>query len=56
MKMYDMRIRRDSAICTAVEMCQDFGMTFIDTVDKIAAKFTLSKEHAQESVIESWRE
>lgn len=48
--------RRDAAIRTAVEMCQDFGMSILETVEKIAAKFNLSKDDAEEEVNEYWKE
>lgn len=47
---------RNAAICTAVEMCQDFGMGIEETVEKIAAKFHLSKDQAEEEVDEYWKE
>lgn len=56
MRVHDIGIARDSAIRTAVEMCQEFGMTFIDTVERIAAKFTLSQEKAEQEVREYWNE
>lgn len=48
--------KRNAAICTAVEMCQDFGMGMEETVEKIAAKFHLSKDQAEEEVDEYWKE
>ena len=56
MRVHDIGIARDSAIRTAVEMCQEFGMTFIDTVEKIATKFTISQEKAEREVKEYWNE
>ncbi len=60
MQLYDqeeiMRAHdRGIAIRTAVEMCQDFGMNFRETVEKISVKFTLSKEGSQEQVMEYWK-
>ena len=46
---------KDAAIRTAVEMCQDFGMSILETAEKIAAKFNLSKDDAEE-VNEYWKE
>lgn len=43
------------AIPTAVEMCQDFGMNFKETVEKVSIKFTLSKESSQKQVMEYWK-
>lgn len=54
MRVHDIGVARDSAIRTAVEMCQDFGMTFMDAVEKIAAKFSFSKERAESEVSEYW--
>ena len=63
MQLYDqeeiMRVhiqseRRNSAIRTAVELYQDFGVTFGDAVEKIAIKFSLSKERAEREVREYW--
>lgn len=56
MRVHDIGVARDSAIRTAVEMCQDFGMTFMDAVEKIAAKFSFSKERAESEVSEYWNE
>lgn len=43
------------AIRTAVEMCQDFGMNFRETVEKISIKFALSKEGSKEQAMEYWK-
>lgn len=56
MRMHDIGVARDSAIRTVVEMCQDFGMTFMDAVEKVAVKFSFSKERAEREVIEYWKE
>ena len=56
MRMHIQSERRASAIRTAVEMCQEFGMAFIDAVDKIASKFSLSPERAQKEVEEYWND
>lgn len=56
MRMHILSERRDAAILTAVEICQEFKMTFKDTVDKIAEKFSLSSERAEEEVLEYWKE
>ena len=56
MRVREIGIARDSAIRATVEICQEFGMTFIDTVEKIASKFTLSQEAAEEEVKEYWNE
>lgn len=56
MRVHDIGVARDSAIRTVVEMCQDFGMTFMDAVEKVAVKFSFSKERAEREVIEYWKE
>lgn len=55
-RVREIGIARDSATRTVVEMCQEFGMTFIDTMEKIASKFTLSQKAAEEEVREYWSE
>ena len=44
----------DSKIQATVETCQEFGMNFIDTTDKIAKKYSLSKDRAEIEVREYW--
>ncbi|MCX4321017.1 MAG: hypothetical protein OSJ44_15100 [Lachnospiraceae bacterium] len=56
MRMHILSECRDAAICASVEICQEFKMTFKDTVDKIAEKFSLSSERAEEEVLEYWKE
>lgn len=65
MQLYDqeeiMRVHvqskcKDAAIQTAVEMCQEFGVSFTDTVDKIAKKFSMSRERAEGEVKEYWQD
>lgn len=53
-RVHDIGVARDSVIRTAVELCQDFGMTFMDAVEKVAAKFSLTKERAEKEVREYW--
>lgn len=48
--------RRDSAIRATVEAFQEVGLSFVDVVEKIAAKFSLSKERAESEVSEYWNE
>ena len=55
MRVHDIRIAKDSAIQTAVEMCQEFGLAFADTVEKIAKKFSMSHERAEDEVKEYWK-
>ena len=54
MRVHDKRIEMDSKIQATVETCQEFGMNFIDTIDKIAKKYSLSKERAEIEVREYW--
>lgn len=44
MRVHNIGVARDSAIRTAVALCQEFGMTFVDAVEKIAVKFSMTKE------------
>lgn len=55
MRVHDIRVAKDSAIQTAVEMCQEFGLAFADTVEKIAKKFSMSHERAEDEVKEYWQ-
>ena len=43
------------AIRAIVETYQDLGRAFAETVDKIAEKFSLSIERAEEEVSEYWK-
>lgn len=52
MRVHDMGI----AIGAIVETYQDLGRAFAETVDKIAEKFSLSIERAEEEVSEYWKE
>lgn len=61
MQLYDqeeiMRVHvqskcKDAAIQATVEMCQEFGLSFADVVDKIAKKFSMSYERAEGEVKE----
>ena len=54
MRVHDKRIEMNSKIQATVETCQEFGMNFIDTTDKIAKKYSLSKERAEIEVREYW--
>lgn len=55
MRVHDIRVAKDSAIQTTVEMCQEFGLAFADTVEKIAKKFSMSHERAEDEVKEYWQ-
>ena len=54
MRVHDKRIEMNSKIQATVETCQEFGMNFIDTTDKIAKKYSLSKDRAEIEVREYW--
>ena len=54
MRVHDIGVARDSAIRTAVEIFQEVGLSFVDVVEKIATKFSLSKERAESEVSEYW--
>lgn len=61
MQLYDqeeiMRVHdKGVAMCAAVEMCQIIGLSFSDVVEKIAEKFSLSKNRARSVVEEYWKE
>ena len=56
MRVHDIGVARDSAIRAIVETYQELNMSFIDTVEKIAAKFALSQEKAEKEVREYWSE
>ena len=55
MRVHVMGKCRDAAICAIVETYQDLGMTSIEDVNKIAEKFSLSKERAEEEVSEYFK-
>ncbi len=56
MRVHILNERRDSAIRATVEAFQEVGLSFVDVVEKIAAKFSLSKERAESEVSEYWNE
>ena len=56
MRVHDIRVAKDAAIQTAVEIWQEMGLNFIDTVEKIAKKFSMSHERAEEEVREYWQD
>ena len=56
MRVHDIGVARESAIRTAVEIWQESGATFLATVDKVAQKFSISHEVAEEEVSEYWQE
>lgn len=56
MRVHILSERRDAAICASVEMCKEFGVSFMDAVDKVAKKFELSRDMAEKEVAEYWKE
>ncbi len=56
MKVYVRGERKNAAIQTTVEVCQDFGASFLETVNKVAQKFSMSHETAEEEVREYWQD
>lgn len=44
-----------AAIQNAVEMCQDFGVSFSDAIEKLISKFGLPEEEAEEAVQKYWQ-
>lgn len=60
MQLYDkdeiMRVYvKDIAVKASVEMLQDIGMSFAETVEKISEKFSFSKTRAEHAVDEYWK-
>ncbi len=45
----------EAAIRTTIEMCQDFGISTEETIQKLINKFSLSKERAKNKVQEYWK-
>lgn len=45
----------EAAVKSAVEMCQDFKVSFSDAVQKLIAKFGLSEADAEEAVQRYWQ-
>ena len=56
MRIHDIRVARDASIQTAIETYQEFGLPFADAVDKIAKKFSMSYERAEDEVKEYWQD
>ena len=56
MRVHDIGVAKDAAIQTTVEDWQEFGKSFADTVEKVARKFSISREMAEEEVREYWQE
>ena len=56
MRVHDIGVARESAIRTAVEIWQESGATFLATVVKVAQKFSISQEVAEEEVSEYWQD
>ena len=46
---------KDEKIKTAVEMCQEFGTTIEEAVQKLISKFGISRNDSAEYVKEYWK-
>lgn len=60
MQLYDkeevMRLyTKDVAVKASVEMLQEIGLSFMETVEKIATKFSFSQSRAESAVEEYWK-
>lgn len=47
---------REEGIKVSIEICQEFGMTYKDTVTKLIEKFSLVPEKVEEYMAEYWKE
>ena len=47
--------RAEAAVQSAVEMCQEFNLSFPDSVQKIVDKFGMSENEAEETVQKYWQ-
>ena len=47
--------REEAAMQNAVEMCQEFNLSFPDSVQKLVDKFGLSENEAEETVQKYWQ-
>ena len=47
--------RAEAAMQNAVEMCQEFNLSFPDSVQKLVDKFGLSENEAEETVQKYWQ-
>ena len=54
-KAYAKDERRTGEIKTTVEMCQDFGTTIEEAVQKLISKFGISRNDSAEYVKEYWK-
>lgn len=56
MRVHDIGVAKDAAIRAAVETYQECGMTFVEVVKRIAARFVMSYETAEKEVGECWKD
>ena len=56
MRIHIRSVQKDAAIQATVEAYQEFGVSFADIVEKVAKKFSISHEIAEEEVREYWQE
>lgn len=56
MRVHDIGVAKDAAIRAAVETYQECGMTFVEVVKRIAARFVMSHETAEKEVGECWKD
>ena len=47
--------RAEAAVQSAVEMCQEFNLSFPDSVQKLVDKFGMSENEAEETVQKYWQ-
>lgn len=55
MERYVESEKNEAVIRNTIEMCQDFGASVADTIQKLVNKFALSKTAAESKVQEYWR-
>ena len=54
-ELYAEEVGRDREIKGAVEMCQDLGTSFVDTIRMIAKKFGFTPEKSEDQVKTYWK-
>ncbi len=55
MEMYTKEISRNSEIKATVEVCQEVGLSFTDTINMIAKKFGFTPEKSEAQVNTYWK-
>lgn len=56
MRLHLKTVKKEGAIQNAVEMCQEFGLNYEETIEKIAEKFELAPKDAAGYVEDFWTE